>query len=90
MEIEYDPAKRAQTLQQLGLDMEDAVKVLTGSALTYLDVRRDYGEERWITVGHLENRMVIVVWTQRGSAYRIISMRKANAHEQETFGDRLG
>ncbi len=90
VEIEYDAVKRAVILENRGLDFSDAGKVLTGPALTYQDVRRDYGEERWITVGLLNSRMVIVVWTPRGTKYRIVSMRKANVREQEKFAGRLG
>jgi uncharacterized DUF497 family protein len=37
-------------------------------------------------VGFLDGRMVVVAWTPRGEARRIISMRKANEREQERFG----
>ncbi len=90
MEIEYDPEKRLKTIALRGLDFEDAADVLQGPALTYQDERLDYGEVRWITVGLLRGRMVVVTWTQRGEAYRIISMRKANAKEQENYSERLG
>lgn len=90
IELEYDPVKRLQTLEARGLDFADAAKILAGPALTYPDDRHDYGEERWITVGLLDGRMMIVVWTPRGEKYRIVSMRKANVREQEKFTGRLG
>ena len=40
--------------------------------------RQNYGEPRWNTVGFLDRRMVVLAWTQRGAARRIISIRKAN------------
>ena len=42
-----------------------------------------------VTVGHLEGRMVVVVWTPRGRARRVISMRKANDREQAHYRERL-
>ena len=39
-------------------------------------------EPRFITIGRLRGRMVVVAWTPRRAAYRIISMRKANDREQ--------
>jgi uncharacterized DUF497 family protein len=45
---------------------------------------------RMITVGHLGNRMVVIVWTERGGARHIISMRKANGREQKRYGKQLG
>jgi len=90
MEIEFDPDKCRRNIELRGLDFRDAPAVLEGPALTYLDERFDYGEPRWITVGLLNQRMIIVVWTPCGEVYRIISMRKANEREQESYSGRLG
>lgn len=90
MKITFDPNKRNQTLQDRGLDFADADEVFAGQTIDIVDTRHDYGEERIITVGHLRGRMVIVVWTPRDGARRIVSMRKANDREQEAFEQRLG
>lgn len=90
MKITFDPAKRTATLENRGLDFADAGKVFDGRTLDFPDDRCDYGEPRFICVGMLAGRMVIVVWTPRGEARRIISMRKANEREQARFGQRLG
>ena len=89
MDIEFDTAKRDATLEARGLDMADAGEVFEGSHLTVTDDRTDYGELRFITVGRMAGRMVVLVWTPRGSACRIISLRKANDREQRLFGPRL-
>ncbi|HEY0569333.1 MAG TPA: BrnT family toxin [Xanthobacteraceae bacterium] len=88
MKITCDPIKRATTLAERGLDFEDAAEVFRGDTLDFPDVRRDYGELRMLTVGHLRGRMVIVIWTPRGNARHVISMRKANAREKARFGKR--
>lgn len=85
MQIEYDPAKRGVTIRDRGLDMADAGDVFEGDTITIEDERRDYGETRYITVGFLAGRMVFVAWTPRDGSRRIISMRKANAREQELY-----
>ena len=90
MEISYDVEKRARTLEERGLDFEDAAAVFAGPSLTILDDRFDYGEERWVTYGLLESRLLAVVWTPRGEVRHIISMRKCNAREQKRFEGRLG
>ena len=89
MKITFDPVKRAATLAERGLDFEDAAEVFLGDTLDFADDRRDYGELRVLTVGHLRGRMVIVIWTPRGSARHVISMRKANAREKARFGKRF-
>lgn len=89
MKIQFDEAKREATLLQRGLDMARADEVFAGESLTVEDDREDYGERRYITVGFLDQRMIVFVWTRRASAYRIISMRKANGREQKTFEHRF-
>ncbi|HRY16088.1 MAG: BrnT family toxin [Chromatiales bacterium] len=81
MRITCDPAKRQQTLDERGLDMRRAKEVFAGPHLTRKDDRWDYGEPRYITVGWLDSRLVVFVWTPRGAARRIISMR--HCHERE-------
>lgn len=90
MDIEFDTAKRDATRKARGLDMADAGEVFDGAHLTIEDDRQDYGEPRFITVGHLKGRMVFVAWNPRGAARRIISLRKANEREQRKFGPLLG
>ncbi len=89
MQIEFDSAKRQETLEERGLDMADAAEVFEGSHLTVEDARFDYGEVRSITVGFLAGRMVVLAWTLRGEACRIISMRKANDREQKAYAPRF-
>ena len=89
MTVEFDEAKRAKTLEERGLDMARAGEVFDGDTLTVEDARIDYGETRYITVGFLDERMVVLVWTQRGDIYRIISMRKANDREKAVYEPRF-
>ena len=85
MEIAFDPAKRQATLKERGLDMADAGQIFETEILTLADDRIDYGETRYITVGYIDARMVLAVWTQRGPVRRIISLRKANDREQKLY-----
>lgn len=89
MSIDYDPDKRAATLLHRGLDMADAAAVLDGPCVTFPDLRQDYGEDRYITLGLLVGRMVVLVWTWRDDVRRIISMRKANERERSLYRNRL-
>lgn len=82
MDISFDPDKRAKTLQERGLDFADAGTVFAGRTITVQDDRKDYGEDRFITAGHLGERCVVLVWTPRGGSRRIISMRHAHADEE--------
>jgi uncharacterized DUF497 family protein len=89
MDIEYPAIKRDATLANRGLDMARAAEVFGGATLSVEDDREDYGETRLITIGFLEGRMVVMVWTQRGETRRIISLRKANEREQTAYASRF-
>ena len=89
MEIDYPHPKRDVTLAERGLDMARAAEIFDGATLTVVDDRKDYGEIRQITIGFLDGRMVVMVWTQRGETRRIISLRKANEREQTAYASRF-
>ena len=89
MAIEFDPGKRDKTLAERGLDFARAGEVFAGRHFTAEDDREDYGEPRYITVGKRDDRMVVMVWTPRGKARRIISLRKANDREQARYAHRV-
>lgn len=89
MEITFDPAKRAKTLTERGLDFEDAALVFAGVTLEIEDTRRDYGETRIICYGLLEGRLVVVGYTPRGAVRHIFSMRKANDREKDRIAPLL-
>ena len=86
----WDEVKRQATLTNRNLNFADAEKVIVGKSLTFPDARQDYGEVRLITVGFLRGRMTVLVWTQRGTQRRIISMRNANEREIIEYQSRLG
>jgi uncharacterized DUF497 family protein len=90
LEITFNAAKRAETLRERGIDFADADKVFAGRTATRQDNRKNYGEARYITAGFLQRRFVIVVWTPRGSARHVISMRYGHAKEERNWRDALG
>ena len=89
MRIGYDPTKRQKTLDERGLDFEDAPDVFAGLTFEIEDTRQDYGETRMICFGYLAKRMVVVGYTPRGTTRHIFSMRKANEREQARIGPYL-
>jgi uncharacterized DUF497 family protein len=60
MRITFDPAKRAKTLAERGLDFDDAELVFAGVTIEVEDTRKLYGETRIICYGHLQGRLVVV------------------------------
>ena len=89
MLIEFDTVKRDKTLTERGLDFARANEIFAGHHFTAEDIRENYNESRFITVGNLDGRMVVAVWTPRGKNRRIISLRKANEREIAHYKQRL-
>ena len=90
MKVTFDPAKRERTLQERGLDFAEAGTVFAGHVLTLEDTRNDYCETRFQTYGSLNDRIVMVVWTPRGDARHIISMRYCHEREANRAQQRMG
>jgi uncharacterized protein len=81
MNIEFDPAKDARNRRERGLPLALGAVVLANPVVEFKDDRRDYGEGRMIVVGTIAGRLHVCAYTMRGTAYRIISLRKANPKE---------
>lgn len=90
MRFVWNDEKSRSNLQKHGLSFGDAEEVFSGPCVTFEDDRFDYGETRFLTLGELAGRIVVIAHTPRGDATRIISMRKAKKREQEIYRQRLG
>jgi hypothetical protein len=90
MKYEWDEAKNRKNLAKHGLSFEDAERVFSGPCITLEDDRFDYGEQRFVTLGLLAGRLVVLAHSPRNEGTPIISMRKGNRREQETYQERLG
>ena len=85
MRFEWDEDKRRSNLRRHGFDFVGAESVFANDSVTILDDRFDYGENRFLTFGMLQGRMVSIVHTENEDAIRIISVRKATKHEKEIY-----
>lgn len=81
MKFEWDPAKHEKNLRERGLGFDDGARIFAGRVVIWRDERKDYGEMRFRAVGVTEDVPVHIVFTIRGEAFRIISVRRANAKE---------
>jgi uncharacterized DUF497 family protein len=88
--FEWDEKKNRLNFLKHGFDFSEAWEIFEGPVLTNLDTRIDYGEDRWIGIGLLGNRIVAVTFTNRGTqTRRIISLRKATRHERKKFEEEI-
>jgi uncharacterized DUF497 family protein len=89
MRFTWHEPKRQVTLKRRGLDFAHAEHIFAGLTFTFEDEREDYGEERWVTLGLLRDRVVVIVHTETEDEIRVISMREADKDEQLLFFSNL-
>lgn len=89
MAFEWDEAKdRANTIKH-GIDFDTAGRIFDGPVLTRRDQRRDYGEERHVSIGCVEAAVIVVAHTARGGNVRLISARPASRAERQAWHDAI-
>jgi hypothetical protein len=86
MKFIWDRRKNEANIKKHELDFADAFIVFESPMLVGLDEREDYGEDRWIGIGLMENRIVIIVFTEpEEETIRVISFRKATTDESKRY-----
>lgn len=85
MKIEYDPAKNARNIEKHGVSFEQVHRFDFNNALEQVDDRFEYGEKRINSLGYLDDRLYMLVYTEREGVARVISFRKANPREQAYY-----
>ena len=85
MQYEWDEQKRLSNARKHGIDFRDAVEIFAGDTVLMEDDRFDYGERRFVSLGLLQGRVIVVVHTMQAGVARIISARKATRYEQRNY-----
>lgn len=86
MEISFDPEKDEKNRRERGISLAVGEEIIRNRITTFLDDRRDYGEDRYVSFGYAQGRLHVCVFTIRNEAFRIISVRKANDREVRKYG----
>ena len=90
MRFSFHAQKRVSNLTKHGLDLADARAVIeSGLTVTFEDRRFAYGEARFVTLGSLGDVLVAIVTAETEDHIRIVSMRKADRHEQSIYHENL-
>ncbi len=85
MEFDWDENKRKANLRNHGIDFVGIEELFEGETVTILDDRFDYGEQRFVTFGTLEGRVISVAHTETDDTIRVISVRKATRNEETSY-----
>ena len=82
MDVIWDPAKAKANLQKHGVHFSDAEAVLFDPLALSMEDEDAEGEDRFIAMGQdAVGRILVVVYTYRGNAIRLISARPATRKE---------
>jgi uncharacterized protein len=82
--FEWLEAKPLAAFDARRVDFLDSRRVFDGRSICTASSPRG-GGERWVGGRELDSEMTAVVWTRRGSAIRIITMRKARDEEKRRY-----
>ena len=86
IDFEWDEIKAAANVHRHAVPFEYAARIfLDERRLDTVDDRHEYGEARRLTLGRIEERVFVVVYTVRGDVIRLISARKANGRETRRY-----
>jgi len=87
MEFEWDESKATANLKKHGVSFEEAKTVFDNAlAVIFDDEAHSVGEKREIMIGHSQdNRLLLISFTERQNAIRIITARLATRREREDY-----
>ncbi|QWE07977.1 BrnT family toxin [Polynucleobacter ibericus] len=85
MEITYDQSKNLHNIRHRNLSFEEVREFDFETANFAIDKRKNYGEIRRCTLGYLGSRLHALVFTETIKGIPVISFRKANKREIESY-----
>jgi uncharacterized DUF497 family protein len=80
-----DPKKRRINKRKHDIDLPECYAAFDGPMVTREDTREDYGEQRFVSLGRVNGRIVVLVWADGVDEPRLISCRKATLYEQDAY-----
>jgi uncharacterized DUF497 family protein len=84
--FEWDQTKARSNYKRHGVTFETARKAFADPYMVEgLDQREDYGEDRLLLTGMVEDELLSVIYTEREGRFRLISARRATKHEQDHY-----
>jgi hypothetical protein len=90
MRFTWTESKRRVNIAKHGLDFAHAERLFAGPMVMFEDRRSDYGEQRMIGIGLLDELVVLIVHVETDETIRIISMRRATDNETNLFYQNAG
>ena len=73
LDFDWDEGKAESNLAKHNLSFEDVTQAFENPYLAKKDDRRDYGEDRFVMLGQVDGRTVVIAYTNRDGRIRLIS-----------------
>ena len=91
LRFEWDEAKAMTNVRKHGVGFEEATTIFGDpNAITIFDVEHSDEEDRFIDIGlSASRRVLVVVYTERGTRIRIINCRKVTPVERRQYERRI-
>jgi len=84
--VTYDETKRQTNIvKHHGIDLALCECIFDSPMLTQEDTRNSYGEQRLKSLGWMNDRVVVLMWTDREAGPHLISCRYGDKHETKHF-----
>lgn len=85
MQATWNESKRRANLEKHRIDFEQVYHFEYTSCLVRADTRFDYGEVRLVAFGLIRGWLRVLVFTVEHRNLHVISLRKANSKEFDTY-----
>ena len=89
MQWVFDPAKDESNITTHGISLCEAKLLEWDVSLSWIDIRKDYGEVRYVSLVPMKHRLYCVVYDDIKLSRRIISLRKANLREIDKYEEEI-
>ncbi|KAF0117599.1 MAG: hypothetical protein FD128_229 [Hyphomonadaceae bacterium] len=86
LEIEFDPKKNEMNVRKHGISLGDFALMNFEKSIATGDDRYEYGEPRFTIFAPISGRLYCAIITFRNENIRVISLRKANDREFDSYG----
>lgn len=88
MPFEWDPSKSIANKEKHGIDFETAQRLWSDENRVEIHASHPV-EDRWILIGEKDDKLWTAIYTLRGNAIRIISVRRSREKEVDLYDGKV-
>jgi uncharacterized DUF497 family protein len=89
VKFEWNDAKAIANLRKHGVSFESAYDFEFETAIEALDTDLPFGEVRHRAYGFIGRKLHVLVYTERATAIRVISLRRATNRERRDYEETI-